>query len=96
LLDADQRVASTIVRCGPFGVPRSRVELRDVRTQPVCRILFAADDAPHLVDARLGRVVAALHERAKEGEPLDGHQELAEPDVSGHRPTVPARPAARV
>ena len=50
----------------------------------------------HLVDARLGRLVSALHERAKERKALDGDEELAEPDVSGHRPTVPARPAARV
>jgi hypothetical protein len=67
-----------------------------VPSPPVCRFLFGADDAPHLVDARLGRLVAALDERAKEGEPLDGDEELAKPDVSGHHLTVQARSTPRV
>ena len=95
LLDADQRVAGAVVRLRPSGVPGAGVELGDVGAEPVRGFVVGTDDAPHLVDPGLGRLVV-VHQRAEERKTLDGDEELAETHVSGHRPTVPARPAAHV
>jgi len=85
-----------VVRRRPSGVAGAGVELGDVGAEPVRGFVVGTDDAPHLVDAGLGRLVAAFHECAKERKTLDGDEELAEADVSGHGPTVPAGNRARV
>ncbi len=82
--------------CRPSGVPGAGVELGDVGAEPVCRLRrrHRRCAAPRRSGSRPSR--RRLHERAEERKTLDGDEELAETHVSGHRPTVPARPAARV
>ena len=96
LLHADERVAGTVVRRRPSGIARAGFELGYVGAEPVRRLLVGAHDAAHLVDARLRRLVVALHEVTKQSETLDPDEKLAEADVPGHVQTVSARSVPRV